>query len=124
MRETVDRETLLRNSSVIDRLDAGWQPGDLELETARYVQDWIILPSKVGVPYRLRGIAWSLPVNCTLIDAGIVALDQSARWARLWDEWVVIDDPIENRPIVDVDELRRISAAWLLSEIQRLPAPN
>jgi len=124
MRETVDRESLLLNASIIDRLDTGWQPGDPELETARFVQDWVILPSETGIPYRLRGIAWSLPVACTLIDAGLVALDRTARWARLWGEWVVIDDPIESSAAVEPEEVHRASGAWLLSEIQRLPAPN
>ena len=120
MRESVDRESLFWNSSIIDRLDAGWQPGDDELQTARYVQDWIILPSTHGIPFRLRGIAWSLPLSCTLIDAGIVVLDRTARWARLWNEWVVIDDPNDRLP-VDADEIHRTTAVWLLSEIQRLP---
>ena len=124
MRETVDRESLLLNASIIDRLDTGWQPGDRELETARFVQDWVILPSEMGIPYRLRGIAWSLPVSCTLIDAGLVALDRRARWARLCSEWVVIDDPIESGVAVEPGEIHRASEAWLLREIERLPAPN
>lgn len=123
MYENLDRETLLGALSIVDLLETGWQPGDRELETARYVQDWVILPSNDGLPYRMRGVMWSLPVKCTFMEAGVIALDRTSRWARFWDEWVVIGNPIDERFAVDGDKLRRASAAWLMKEMRNLPAP-
>ena len=121
MFEADDRESLLGALSIIDWLDAGWRPGDAELEEARYVESWAILPRDDGMPFRMIGLAWSLPVRIELIAAPVIALDQAARWARLWDEWVAIGDPSARDPAIDADAIRSASVAWLSAAVRQLP---
>jgi hypothetical protein len=121
MGERADRELLLRALSIIDRLDAGWQPGEAELEEARYVQSWAILPREERAPFSMIGIAWSLPVRIDLIAAPLIALDRDQRWARLWDEWVAIGEPDAAGPAIDANEIRAASVAWLSATLRQLP---
>jgi hypothetical protein len=121
MHETIDRESLLGALSIIDWLDAGWRPGDVELEEARYVGGWAIFPREEGALFRMVGLAWSLPVKVELIAAPLIALDDAGRWARLWDEWVAIGDPYVGGPEIDADAVRAASVAWLAAELRQQP---
>lgn len=122
MGEPADRELLLGALSIIDWLDAGWRPGDAELEEARYVECWAILPRENdGMPFHMIGIAWSLPVRIDLIAAPVIALDWGGRWARLWDEWVAIGAPDVGDPAIDADAIRSASVAWLTTALRQLP---
>jgi hypothetical protein len=121
MGETLDRDSLLRASSIVDRLAVGWRPGDAELENARFVDDWTIFPSGEGMPFRLMGLAWSLPVKCTMIVASVIAINPTEGWARIWDEWVVIGDPIDEFHSTNCDTIQRAGASWLLTQLRRRP---
>lgn len=118
----IDRSSLARASSILDMLAIGWRPGEAELDAAPYVEQWAIMPRSNGLPYNMIGIAWSLPVKRTVMVAAVLAIDQAAHWARVWDEWIVIGDPLGGTPAVEDDEISRVGAAWLLSEMQQLSA--
>lgn len=117
----IDRSSLARASSILDMLAIGWRPGEAELN-APYVEQWAIMPRSNGLPYNMIGITWSLPVKQTVMVAAVLAIDRAAHWARVWDEWIVIGDPLGGTPAVEDGEISRAGAAWLLSEVQRLPA--
>lgn len=114
LRMYLDRDSLLGVLSIVERLDAGWRPGDAELEGARYVERWTILPRREdGNLFRLIGIAWSPPVRIELIAAPVIALDRNGRWARLRDEWVTTGAPDGAIPAIDPDVIRAASGEWL-----------
>jgi hypothetical protein len=117
-----DRDSLLRVSAIVDLLDIGWRPGNAELETARYVEKWGILPSAGAGPFHIMGFARSLPVRCRIFIAPIFAIDRTANWARIWDEWVIIGDSLDGSPGLDAAELRVVTAAWLQGKLRRLRA--
>lgn len=117
----VDRDSLLRASAILDLLEIGWQPGKAELDAARYVQKWTIRQSDDGLPFQMIGIAWSLPVRCAVVADAVLALDRAAHWARLWNEWVVIGDPLKGSLPLDTDIIRTASAAWLIKELSSYP---
>lgn len=121
MAEVADREMLLEALSIIDSLDAGWQPGDLELGEARYVDNWTIFPQEEGLPFRLIGLAWSLPIQINMISAPMIAVDRAWRWARIWDEWVAIGQPHASKPAISPDDVRRASVTWLSAALRRRP---
>lgn len=118
----MDRSSLARACSILDMLAIGWRPGEAELDAAPYVEQWAIMPRSNGLPYNMIGIAWSLPVKRTVMVAAVLAIDHAAHWARVWDEWIVIGDPLGGSPTVEDDEISRAGAAWLLSEMQHLSA--
>lgn len=122
MNENWDRTSLRGMLAVFEKLDSGWQPGEAELDCARTVENWTILPSKDRTPFRLIGNSWTLPISHTLIVVSVFALDRSAHWARTLDEWVVIGDPADSSARFDAMEIQRTGANWLWTELQRLPA--
>lgn len=120
MVESLDRDSLLRAMSVVDMLEVGWRPGQTELADARHVVEWAILPSERGLPYRIIGLARDHLFHHTTFIASVIAIDLAARWARIWDEWVILGDQISGSPCFDQTEIRRTGAAWLLDELRRL----
>jgi len=117
----IDREALLRAAASLDLLAIGWQPGKAELFEARYLENWLVMPGPADRPYQIIGALWSLPTCRTMIVASVLAIDPEAHWARIWDEWVVIDDGFSSAPAFDTAEVQRAGAAWLLRELQALP---
>jgi hypothetical protein len=122
MSEAIDRDSLLRVSTIVDLLDIGWRPGNAELDTARYVEKWGILPSRGAALFRMMGIVRSLPARRTIFIAPVFAIDRTANWARIWDEWIVIGDSLDDSPAFDAIEIRDATAAWLHVELGRLRA--
>ena len=118
----IDRDSLLRVSTIVDLLDIGWRPGNAELDTARYVEKWGILPSRGAAPFRMMGIVRSLPVRRTVFIAPVFAIDRTANWARIWDEWVIIGDSLDDSPAFDAAEIRDATSVWLHGELRRLRA--
>ncbi len=116
----IDRDSLLRVSTIVDLLDIGWRPGNAELDTARYVEKWGILPSRGAAPFRMMGIIRSLPVRRTVFIAPVFAINRTANWARIWDEWVIIGDSLDDSPAFDAAEIRDTTSAWLHGELHRL----
>ncbi|MCW5691008.1 MAG: hypothetical protein KIT48_01445 [Pseudolabrys sp.] len=116
-----DREALLRAASTLDLLAIGWRPGRSELIEARYLERWLVMPGPAGRPYQIIGAIWSLPLRRAMIVASVLAIDPDAHWARIWDEWAVINDGISSVPAFDPIDVQRAGAAWLLSELQTLP---
>ena len=112
-----NKESLLRASSIFDLLAIGWSPGEAELDTARYIEHWAILPGPANRPYQIVGIAWSRPVRRSMIIASVIAIDPKAHWARIWDEWIILDDGLVGAPAFDPTEVARAGAAWLLEGI-------
>ena len=124
MDSALNRDSLLRATSSLELLGNGWRPGDAELECARFVEKWIILRPNQGMPYFMMGIAWSLPVKREVIFAAVLALDQSAGWARLWNEWVVIGETMDGAPAIDADAIQCAGSAWLNSAIRQWVPSN
>lgn len=116
-----DGDALRRMLAVLGLLDTGWRPGTAELESARYVEGWMILPPKKDAPFQIIGSSWTLPIRYSLMVAGIFAIDTEAHWARTFDEWVVIGDAADAAPF-NADEIRRVGTEWLWNALQRLPA--
>ena len=116
----IDRESLLQASSILDLLAISWTPGDAELDSARYIEQWAIRPGAANQPYQIIGVDWSLPVRSSIIIASVVAIDPKAHWARIWNEWAVIDDGLADAPTFDPAKVQRAAADWLLSELARL----
>jgi hypothetical protein len=116
----MDRESFLKTSSILDLLAIGWRPGDAELTTARHIEHWAILPGPANRPYQIIGMACLLPVRQSIIIASLIAIDPKAHWARIWDEWIVLDERLAGAQAFDPDELLRAGADWLLAELGRL----
>ncbi len=116
----IEIDSLLRAMAIIDLLEAGWRPGEKELADARCVAKWGLLPCAKRRPYRIMGLVWSLSEQSTPFVAPIIAIDQEARWARIWDEWIVIGDPLSGTPPFNAAEIQRTGAAWLTDEMRRL----
>ena len=116
----MDRESLIKASSILDLLAIGWQPGDAELTTARRIEHWAILPGTANRPYQIIGTACLLPMRRSIIIASLIAIDPKAHWARIWDEWVVLDERLAGAQTFDSDELQRAGANWLRAELGRL----
>lgn len=117
-----ERDSLLRISTILDLLDMGWRPGYAELDAAPYVEKWQILLSFGGIPFNMIGVVWRLPVRSTIFVAPVLAIDPGANWARIWDEWVVIDASLDPSPAFDAAAIHDATAAWLHGELRRLPA--
>ena len=114
------QDSLLRASAILDLLAIGWRPGDAELDSARYIERWAILPGAPDKPYQLIGVAWSLPIRRSFIVTSVLAIDPIARWARIWDEWAVIDDGLWGLRSINPMEVQRVGAAWLVAELRQL----
>lgn len=90
------REAFLRAASTLDLLAIGWQQGKAELFEARYLEHWLVVLGPVGRPYQIMGAISSLPLRRAMIVASVLAIDPEAHWARIWNEWVVLDDGFSN----------------------------
>jgi hypothetical protein len=108
--------------AAVDLLDAGWRPGTAELDCARFVDNWAILPLKDGSPYFMIGESWTLPISHTLFVTRVFALDHAARWARTLDEWVVIGEPVDIAEAARACDIKRKGMAWLIAELTRWQA--
>lgn len=108
--------------AVFDLLDSGWRPGDSELECARFIENWTLLPAKNDAPFRMIGSSWTLPLSQTLVVDSVFAVDRDAHWARTLNEWVAIGEPATNSAAFDAKDIRRRGLAWLWAELKRLPA--
>jgi hypothetical protein len=117
MERTTDQDALLKAAAIIDLIDAGWQPGTRELHGAAYVEDWSVLRSNDGIPFRLLGICLSPPRNFKLVVAPLLAFDRIKRWARTRDEWLVIGDPLKGSTLINSADVRLACAGWLLKEL-------
>jgi hypothetical protein len=115
----IERASLVRATSILDLLAAGWRPGYGELDAAAYIERWTLLPRGEGRPYYLIGVAWLLPVKRQVIISAVLAIDRAAHWARVWDEWIVIGDQIDGALPFDADEVQRAGYEWLLTELRR-----
>lgn len=120
MPESIHRDSLLRVSAIVDLLDAGWRPGNGELDYARYVEKWGILPSNDGAPFRIMGFARSMPVRSRILIAPVFAIDRSENWARILDEWIIIGDSLAGSPDFDPAEIRDAAMAWLHGKLSCL----
>lgn len=120
MNSNMNREPLLKAVSTLDLLAIGWRPGDAELTTARHIEHWGIMPGPADRPYQIMGLAWSVSSRRSVIIASVIAIDPKAHWARIWDEWVVIDEALADTPMFDPADVQRAGAAWLLVELGRL----
>lgn len=116
----MDQDSLLRASAILDLLAIGWRPGDAELDCARYIERWAVLPGASDKPYQIIGVAWSLPIRRHFINTSVLAIDPIAHWARIWDEWAVIDDGLWGLPPINPIEIQRVGAAWLVAELRQL----
>jgi hypothetical protein len=115
----IERASLIRATSILDLLAAGWWPGHDELDAARHVEQWTLLPRGQGRPYYLMGIMWSLPVKRHVAVSAVLAIDGAAHWARVWDEWIAIGDQIDGALPFDTREVQRAGYGWLLTELRR-----
>jgi hypothetical protein len=110
-----DRESLLHATSILDLLAVGRQPGSAELRTARQIDDSTVIPGSAGRPYQLVGtIRMSVPPALT---ASLLAIDPQAGWARIWDEWIVLNDEPVDAPPFDPADVQRIGVAWLIRQL-------
>lgn len=91
MTPSLDRERLLHAASILDMLSIGWEPGPAELDTARKTECQEILQDSAEHPYRFVGALYPLQIDSLVIVAPVIAIDPQTRWARIWDEWVVIE---------------------------------
>lgn len=115
----IERASLVRATSILDLLTAGWRPGYDELDAAPYVERWTLLPQGEGRPYYLIGVAWSLPMKRQVTISAVLAIDRAAHWARVWDEWIVVGDQIDGALPFDTGEVQRAGYEWLLTELRR-----
>lgn len=115
----IERASLVRATSILDLLAAGWRPGYDELDAVPHVEQWTLLPRGEGRPHYLIGIAWSLPVKRQVMISAVLAIDRVAHWARVWDEWIAIGDQIDGALPFDAGEVQRAGYEWLLTELRR-----
>ena len=115
----IERALLVRAISILDLLAVGWRPGYDELDAARHIEQWTLLPRGEGRPYYLIGVAWSLPVKRQVTVSAVLAIDRVAHWARVWDEWIAIGDQIDGALSFDTGEVQRAGYEWLLAELRR-----
>jgi len=120
MAHAIDRKRLLEAAAILDLLAAGWRPGNGELDSARYVENWGILQSQRGAPLRIIGFARSLPVRCRIFTAAIIAIDDATNWARTLDEWIVLGEALDEAPAIDAAVIRHGTTAWLHGELNCL----
>ncbi len=110
-----DRELLLHATSILDLLTVGWQPGRAELGTARQIDNWTVTAASAGRPYQLAGtIHAPVPV---VLTAPLLAIDPQASWARILDEWIVLDRHDADAPPFDPADVQRLGAAWLIRQL-------
>lgn len=119
MNQSLDRETLLRASSILDMLAIGWEPGPAELGAARKAECWAIRQDTPDHPYQLIG---ALQPDGVAFNAPIVAIDPQMSWARIWDAWVVIEPERmrERTPGFAPAQITQAGAAWILAQLRAL----
>jgi hypothetical protein len=122
MTETYNKDILQEALAAIRRLESGWRPGDSELLTARFVDDWVILPPTNELPFRLVGNSWTLPISHSTILANVFAIDLSGHWARTLTEWVMISERPIDAGQFNANSINQVGKAWIQSEIKRLSA--
>lgn len=115
-----DREALLRAASILDMLAVGWTPGKAELDGARRVERWTVMPGPSGCPYQLVGAVRPQLTHQGALVTSLIAIEPKAHWARIWDEWVVIDTGLTHGAGFEPAEVRRVAGAWLLRELEAL----
>ena len=120
MAPSLDRERILRASSILDMLAIGWQPGRAELDTARKTECRAILQDSPERPYRFVGTLYPLQIDHPVIVAPVIAIDPQTRWARIWDEWVVIERMRERARWFAPAQVTRAGAAWILAQLRAL----
>ena len=120
--EAYNKDVLREALAALQRLDSGWTPGESELLTARFVDDWIILPPTDELPFRLVGNSWTLPISHSTILANIFAIDLRGHWARTLREWVMVGDNSVDHTQLDPGAIRQTGQTWLQSELKRLSA--
>lgn len=123
MTPTLDREALLRAASILDMLAIGWEPGPAELDTARKTECRAILQDSPERPYRFVGALYPLQIDHPVIVAPVIAIDPQTRWARIWDEWVVIERMHERARWFAPAQITQAGAAWILAQLRALSTP-
>jgi hypothetical protein len=102
---------------IVDRLRDGMQPSPRALEQAPFLEQWVIVRDRAV--FELTGHAWRLPLRRTAFSAPLLAINQTAGWARTLHEWVVIGDP--ERPCaanaVEPGEVTRRAEIWIRRQI-------
>lgn len=119
MATAIDRQSILGAASILDSLDIGWRPGKAELDDARYLDNWALIPPAETGIFRLIGRVWSLPVQSENILAAVLAIDPSATWVRTWNEWLVIGDALHGVPSYGAGEVQAAANRWLKAELRR-----
>ena len=113
-----DENSLREVLAILDRLDSGWLPGNSELDGARCIENWTILSSKNGAPFKLIGPSRTPLLSHCLFISNVFAMNADAHWARTLDEWLVIGDPADGARAYDARDLQRTGIAWLLSQLE------
>lgn len=99
-------------------LAIGWEPGPAELDTARKTECWAILQDSAVHPYRFVGALYPLQIDHLVIVAPVIAIDQQTRWARIWDDWVVIER-MRERWFAPA-QVTQAGAGWILAQLRAL----
>ena len=110
-----DRESLLRATSILDLLAAGWQPGPTELGNARRLENWTVRPGPAASPYQLVGSVYTQ--TPFLLTESVLAIDPQVGWARIWDEWLFLGTRSTDAPTVDPADVQRVGAGWLIRQL-------
>lgn len=115
----IERESILKACAVLDLLEAGWEPGEVELASACYVDRWALLPASDGGPLLIIGYAPNLPASSRIFVAPVFAIDRKAKWAWIADEWVVVGEPLDEASGMDDETVQDLMSAWLRDELKR-----
>ena len=110
-----DRESLLRATSILDLLAAGWQPGSAELRHARRLENWTVMPGPAASPYQLVGTIYTQAPF--VLTESVLAIDPQVGWARMRDEWLFLGTRLTDAPPVDPADVQRVGAAWLIRQL-------
>lgn len=115
----VERESVLKACAVLDLLEAGWEPGEVELASACYVERWGLLPASDGGPFLIIGYAPNRPQSARIVVAPVFAIDRKAKWAWIADEWVVVGEPLDDVADMKDETVQALMSAWLREELKR-----
>jgi hypothetical protein len=122
MIETIDRNAFLGAMSIIDLLEVGWRPGEKDLTGALMVHGWGLLPPSKSLPYRILGLARRGSIEKTIFVATLLAIDRHLHWARIWNEWIVLEGSLTKTATFEAADIQQAGGRWLREKMQHLPA--
>ncbi len=111
-------ESLRRILADLCLLDSGWRPGKAELEGARSILHFTIMPPKNGAPLNMIALCSILHENQQMMVTSIFDLGEG--WARTFDEWAMVGNPPRTSSVLDPNAIRLRGRTWLQAELQRV----